>query len=199
MKTARRERYTDQTDEVLVQCVMQHDVDAFEVLYDRHASKLYALLRRMVHDKHAAEELLQETFWCSWQKAEQYSGAGTCAAWLHCIARNKALDHLRRQKVCTEFLVATLEPFEALPQLQEQSMQQAFEQKWTRQQVQQALTDIPTEQRLCLQLAYFEGLTHQAIAQQTHTPLGTIKTRVRSGMQKMVRALHGAGYSPSTA
>ncbi len=185
----------DHADEVLLQFVMQQDVDAFEILYDRHGSKLYALLRRMVHDKRVAEELLQETFWCIWQKAEQYSGTGTCAAWLHRIARNKALDHLRRQKVGTELFVATLEPFETLPQLQEDSTTHEFERKWTHQQVQQALVDIPSEQRHCLELAYFEGLTHQEIAQQTNTPLGTIKTRVRSGMQKMARALLGAGYA----
>ena len=198
MRTASREQYADHADEVLLQFVIQQDVDAFEVLYNRHASQLYGLLQSIVRDTHVAEELLQETFWRVWQRAEQYSGVGTGAAWLHCIARNKALDQLRRQKASTSLLTDTFEKFEASPLLQQRSAEHEFEQSAMQQQVQQALANIPTEQRLCLEMAYFEGLSQQEIAQQTNVPIGTIKTRSRIGMKKLARSLVGAGYIQNT-
>ncbi len=90
MRTASQEQYAKQADEVLLQFVIQQDVDALEALYDRHASHLYALLRRIVRDEHVAEELLQETFWRVWQCAKQYSGVGTGAAWLYRIAAQQS-------------------------------------------------------------------------------------------------------------
>ncbi len=84
--------------------------------------------------------------------------------------------------------------FEASPLLQHQSAEYEFEQSAMRQQVQQALANIPTEQRLCLELAYFEGLSQQEIAEQMHIPLGTIKTRARIGMKKLANSLVSAGY-----
>lgn len=194
MRTGYKEQYAACADEVLLQFVMQEDMDAFEMLYDRHAPKLYALLRRIVLDESIAEELLQDTFWRIWQKAEQYSGAGSGAAWLHRLARNKALDQLRRQKVRSSSLIDAIETFEALPQLQQHSAEREFEQEWTNQQLHQALATIPSEQRLCLELAYFEGLSQQEIAQRTHTSIGTIKTRTRIGIKKMKRCLLGVGY-----
>ncbi len=74
------------------------------------------------------------------------------------------------------------------------SAESEFEQNLTRQQVRQALEHIPREQKLCLELAYFEGLSHQEIAEQTDTPLGTIKTRIQIGMKKLERELLGRGY-----
>jgi len=88
-----------------------------------------------------------------------------------------------------------LENFESSLFLGQPSVESEFEQVWTQQQVRQALNQIPNEQRLCLELAYFEGLTHQEIAEQMATPLGTIKTRIRIGMEKVERWLLGNGYA----
>ena len=190
------EGYVNCSDEILLQSVMLKDVGAFETLYDRHAPLVYNVLLRIVCDATMAEELLQDTFWQVWQKAEQYSGTGVGLAWLHRIARNKAIDQLRRQRGRLSVMLVEPELCEWSPTLQQQSAESEFEQAWLRQQVQQALAQIPQEQRLCLEMAYFEGLSHQEIADQVQAPLGTIKTRIRIGMQKVERWLLGSGYTP---
>lgn len=193
LRTERGEQDAGRSDEVLLQAVTQKDSSAFQVLYERHAPIVYNLLICMVRNQSVAEELLQDTFWQIWQKAEQYSGSGAGVAWIHQIARHKALDQLRCQKVRPAILADDLETLEwALPQ-HEPSAESEFEQNWTRQQVRQALDHIPREQHICLELAYFEGLSHHEIAEQTHTPLGTVKTRIRIGMEKLERELLGRG------
>ena len=193
LRTENREQEAGRSDEVLLQAVTQKDSSAFQVLYERHAPIVYNLLICMVRNQSVAEELLQDTFWQIWQKAEQYSGRGAGIAWIHQIARHKALDQIRGQKARPAILTEDLETLEwALPQ-HEPSAESEFEQNWTRQQVRQALEHIPREQRICLELAYFEGLSHHEIAEQSNTPLGTIKTRIRIGMEKLERELLSCG------
>ncbi|CAN5576276.1 hypothetical protein BH10CHL1_BH10CHL1_39240 [soil metagenome] len=181
------------SDEILLQAVTKKDSRAFELLYDRHAAFVYNLLVCIVRNEGMAEELLQETFWQVWQKAGQYSGIGAGVAWIQQIARHKALDHLRGQKARPAILANDFDALEWALRY-EPSAESEFEQNWTCQQVRQALEHVPCEQRLCLELAYFEGLSHQEIAEQTNTPLGTIKTRIRLGMKKLERELLGRGY-----
>src|SRR4029453_1248326 len=99
------------------------------------------------------EELLQEVFWQVWQKAEQYEGAGTMAAWLYRVARNKALDHLRQVRTRPQPAPTELETLERSPRFSTNSAESEVEQSWRRQQVTQALDSIPSDQRLCLELA----------------------------------------------
>jgi len=198
MSTIGNERYTECSDEVLLQAMVQKDVRAFEALYDRHAPVVYNLLLHIVRNESLAEELLQDTFWRVWQKIDQYSGLGAGAAWIHQIARRKALDQLRRQKTKLSLRGNELESHTWSPLLHQLSAEREFEQGWVRQQVYQALEQIPQEQRLCLELAYFDGLSQQEIAQQTQTPLGTIKTRIRIGMEKVERWLLGRGFACET-
>lgn len=197
MLTRLRNPYINDADELLLQAIGQGEVGAFEALYDRHAPMLYSLLIRIVRDDNVAEELVQDTFCQVWQKAQQFNGTGSVLGWLRRIARNKALDQLRRQKVHSPVKTENLEHFESSLLLGRPSVESEFEQAWTQQQVRQALNQIPNEQRLCLELAYFEGLTHQEIAEQMETPLGTIKTRIRIGMEKVERWLLGNGYGSS--
>jgi len=195
MSTVGNEQYMDCSDEVLLQAMGQTDVRAFEALYDRHASVVYNLLCQIVRDESLAEELLQDTFWQIWQKIDQYSGLGAGVAWIHQIARHKAFDQLRRQKTKLSLRGNDLELHTWSPILHQPSAEREFEQGWVRQQVCQALAQIPQEQRLCLELAYFDGLSQQEIAQETQTPLGTTKTRIRIGMEKVERWLLGRGFA----
>lgn len=195
MLTRLHNPYMNQADELLLQAIGQGEVGAFEALYARHAPMIYSLLIRIVRDGNVAEELVQDTFCQVWQKAQQYNGTGAVQGWLRRIARNKALDQLRRQKVHSPVPTENLENFESSLFLGQPSVESEFEQVWTQQQVRQALNQIPNEQRLCLELAYFDGLTHQEIAEQMATPLGTIKTRIRIGMEKVERWLLGNGYA----
>lgn len=187
------------TDECLLQQIKQKQPQALAVFYDRHAAAVFGLALRMVRNHDVAEELLQETFWQVWQKAEQYSGAGPVAAWLLRIARNKALDELRRQQARPRGSYAQFDRLDRSPVHQTPGVEHQLEQSWTRQSLAHALAQIPTEQRRCLELAFFDGLSHNEIAQQTRTPLGTVKTRIRSGMARVERALRGIGYLESYA
>jgi len=194
MPTKGSEVYAHQPDDILLQLVHRKDARAYEALYDRHAQVVYNLLMRIVRDGHTAEELLQEVFWLVWQKAEQYEGAGAVAAWLYRIARNRALDHLRQQRTRPRAAAHETEALERVPRLFVSSAESEVEQSWRRQQVMQALEGIPGEQRLCLELAYFEGMSQREIAEQTRIPLGTIKTRMRIALEKLERSLRAVGY-----
>lgn len=187
------------TDTELVQLISAHDTVAFATLYDRYAAMLYSLLLRIVRDQKTAEDLLQESFWQVWQKAEQYAGTGTVAAWLLRIARNKAFDELRYQRCRPQFqeFQELQETGACWPIDQSISLEQQLLQECIVQAISQALATIPTEQRRCLQLAFFEGLSYNAIAELTNTPLGTIKSRLRIGLAKVEHLLRGMGYQAS--
>jgi RNA polymerase sigma-70 factor, ECF subfamily len=150
---------------------------------------------RIVRDQQLAEELLQESLWLVWQRAEQYGGAGSVAAWLHRIARNRALDQLRHLQARPQRRPEEISVLDASPALQQPSAAHEAETAWRQQQLYLALSSLPVEQQQCLELAYFDGMSQREIAEQTNTPLGTIKTRVRMGMEKVERLLRAAGLT----
>jgi len=193
MQPKSKDAYQGYSDEMLLQLVNGKDLWAYEILYARHAQSLYSLLIRIVREPTTAEDLLQETFWQIWQKSEQYSEKGSVAAWLHRIARNKGLDQLRSTKArpSTTNDLGTVEQSTVYAYA---SAEQAVEQRLKQQHVVQALESIPSEQRVCLELAYFEGMSQREIAEHTSTPLGTIKTRMRIGLEKVGRLLRASGY-----
>lgn len=185
------------SDEILIQRISRRNSEALEILYDRHAQTVYNLIVRIVRDPASADDLLQETFWQVWQKASEFSGRGPAAAWLYRIARNKSLDALRRQQARPQPVLTTTPEAEAtlwagLPAA-DPSPERVVTEHQLRDQLRYALRQIPSEQRHCLELAYFEGLTQQQIAAQTAVPLGTVKTRLRMGLAKVGRIFRGVG------
>jgi len=185
-------------DELLLQRIAQQDADALAELYDRYAQIVYNLIVRIVRDTGTADEILQETFFQVWQKAGEFSGRGAAAAWLYRIARNKSLDQLRRQKARPQSEETASEEAEAalwdsLPS-DHVAVEQDIARRWDHEYLRQALAQLPAEQRLCLELAYFEGMSQQRIADHTNTPLGTVKTRLRSGLEKLERIFRSTGY-----
>ncbi len=186
------------SDEVLLQRISERDADALEELYNRHAQVVFSLSVRIVRDSALADEILQETFWQVWRKAEAYRGAGAAAAWLYRIARNKSLDQLRRKSARPQPVLSASEAEDEVMWASLASggaeVETVAERNWDLQHVREALAGIPAEQRLCLELAYFEGMSQSQIASFTDTPLGTTKTRIRSGLQKLERILRTAGY-----
>ncbi len=194
MQPSTIDKYRTYSDETLLRLISRKDLMAYETFYDRHAQIVHNLLKRIVHDAATAEELLQETFWQVWQKSEQYAEKGAVAAWLNRIARNKALDQLRHDKARPRISSDEFEILEQSVPHAYEGAEKAVEQRMQQQQVNQALENIPGEQRLCLELAYFEGMSQSQIAEYTSTPLGTIKTRMRIGMEKLERLLRASGY-----
>ncbi|MEZ4673717.1 MAG: sigma-70 family RNA polymerase sigma factor [Caldilineaceae bacterium] len=198
-------RHTDvQTaDEELLQRVAQQDVAAYELLYDRHTQAVYSLILRIVRQPNRAEDLLQETFWQVWRSASAYRGEGAAVAWLLRVARNRALDELRRQKARPQADESVGDDQARVDQM-ERAMAQAapledavattVARRWNQQQVQLALAEIPADQRLCLELSYFEGMSQREIAEYLNLPVGTIKSRMRIGMEKLEYQLRIIGF-----
>jgi len=176
---------------MLLQMVAQRNLAAYDLLYRRHAQVMYNLITRIVRDPVTAEDLLQDAYWQIWENANQYRGSGAALAWMMRVARNRALDQLRRQRVRPPTVSDDAEEVENLAA--STTTEEAVEIQMRRAQVQRALESIPEDQRLCLELAYFEGLSQREIADQTNMALGTIKSRIRIGLEKVERLLRGSG------
>lgn len=186
------------TDEALLQNIANQDAAALELLYDRHAQTVFNLISRIVRNPAIADELLQETFWQVWKQADRYRGEGSAAAWLYRIARNKSLDQLRHAKARPQPVQTNSEADEQAVWVQlpaeNAAVERQVEQGQDGRAVHQALQEIPAEQRQCLELAYFEGMSQRQIAEYTATPLGTVKTRIKMGLSKLERFLRAKGY-----
>ncbi len=165
-------------DVALIERILSRDADAVGELYDRHSRMLYGLILRILRNRGEAEEVLQEVFVTVWNRAETYDAAiGSPAAWLVRIARNRAIDRLRAN--ATRVRAVESVPFE--PQLSENPETSAWlgEQQRT---VARALEAIPREQRELIEEAYYLGLTQSELAERHKLPLGTVKTRIRTGL-----------------
>lgn len=182
------------SDTELMGRIVQQDDSAFEALYDRHSTTVYSLILRIVRDSARAEELAQETFWQVWTRAEQFQGAGAVAAWLNRIARNKALDELRRRKSRPQPSDQGEQRLAEIAAPSSNQVEQQVDRSWNRLTVADALAAIPPEQRSCLEMSYFDGMSQREIAAKLDVPLGTIKTRMRIGLEKLERSLRAAGF-----
>lgn len=169
-------------DEDLVVQVARGYRQAFIALYDRHASRVFALAMRMLGEQMAAEEVTQDAFLKLWTRADTYSPhKGSLVAWLLTITRRTALDHLRLEKRRPDF-ENPKDPQEAwhlLPDVHSSTQ----ESRW--RSLYFAVQDLPEEQRQVIELAYYQGLSHRQIAEYLDIPLGTTKTRMRLGMEKL--------------
>jgi RNA polymerase sigma-70 factor, ECF subfamily len=165
------------------------DADALEALYRRHGPRAMGVALRVLRQRSDAEEVLQETFIEVWRRAREYSPSrGTVEAWLLTIARTRAIDRLRSRAARGRMVEAkSAEPTESGPKLPD-ALSAAAEDA---QRVQAALLSLPSEQRMALELAYWEGLSQTEIAKRTGQPLGTVKTRVRLALLKLAGLLAG--------
>ncbi len=182
------------SDETLAGRVAQRDMAAFELIYDRYAKSVYALAAHLLG--HAeAEEVVQEVFLRLWHKAGQFDPArGFFNTWFMAIARHHVLDELR-QRSQQQRLVAAEEIDQLLAEAADPAAN-VEEQAWLRERgntILDALQSLPAEQRRVLVLAYFGGLSQSAIARHLGWPLGTVKKRVRLGLQKLRASLAQQG------
>jgi RNA polymerase sigma-70 factor (ECF subfamily) len=177
-------------DAFLVDCIVRDaDESAFSKLYDRHAPLLYGLACRMLGRKSEAEEILQEAMLQFWNKAADYDAKkGSLRAWLVVLTRSRCLDRMRRRSVVQRNEVQmpenVLEPVDDALMAPEE-----MEQAEARVAVQNALNALPAAQRKVLESAYFEGMSQSEISARTGEPLGTVKTRMRLGMIKLMELL----------
>ncbi|HTX16323.1 MAG TPA: sigma-70 family RNA polymerase sigma factor [Candidatus Baltobacteraceae bacterium] len=173
------------SDAALIEKVMQRDENALAALYDRYGAMLSSVLNRILRDNQAAEEILQDIFLQLWRMPSRFDASrGSLPGWLLVIARNRAISRLRRHNPAAGGELAENSVACAI------NIESAAAQKQLLDRVKSALDRLPAEQRACVELAYFEGLTHSEIAARTGEPLGTVKTRLRSGVETLKRALH---------
>lgn len=174
-----------QLDAKLLARVAAGDEVAFGALYDRFSPGLYSFILKMVHDEKEAEDILQEGFTHIWRRASTYDPERSSPfTWAVMILRNKAIDRLRvrmRQDRTVEKVTVELGGVAETAEAAGGEVERREE--GTR--VRTALTQIPEDQKQALELAFFTGLTHEQIAQQLDTPLGTIKARIRRGLLKL--------------
>jgi RNA polymerase sigma-70 factor, ECF subfamily len=176
-------------DAPLLARVVRGDGAALKTLYDRHGARVLAVALRVLSAASEAEEIVQETFVEVWRRAREYDERrGGAAAWITTIARNRAIDRLRKRGSTARTASAAAEQPVAPPPSPLEDVELRIE----RERIGVAMAALPEEQRRSIELAFFEGRTHQEIAELTGTPLGTIKTRVRLGMEKLAALLRGS-------
>lgn len=186
--------YAELDDAALIALVSRRDESALAMLYDRYSRLVYSVAFRVVGHRQLAEDVTLDTFQNVWQAAASFhQDRGRFVTWLMSVTRHRAIDELRRLGVRPEGNTVELDNELANSPLFSESVEErvVFDQRRT--VVRRALAELPEAQRTALELAYFGGLTQQEIAERLDTPLGTIKTRMRMGMQKLRRALEQSG------
>jgi RNA polymerase sigma-70 factor, ECF subfamily len=177
----------DASDEQLLERIATRDEHALATLYDRYRAFAFAVAMRVVSDPARAEDVVQDAFLSVWRRAATYSTTrGSVRTWLASIVRNRAIDVVRATR---EHAVDAQDPVlqalhDTAPGVHDQ-VAASLDGEETRR----ALGELPREQRQAITLAYFAGLSHTEIAGRTGLPLGTVKSRVRLGLQRMRQSL----------
>ena len=174
------------SDEALINALAEGAEWAMEPLYERYNRMLYSLVYRMVADHQVAEDLLQEAFLSVWRRASSYSPqSGAVRSWLISIVHHRTIDYLRAVRRRAGLKEVTWEEVEqdertAFPDVWEEALRSVQS-----GQLRAALMNIPSEQRMVIELAYFQGWTHSEIAEGCEIPLGTVKARMRLGLSRL--------------
>ena len=176
--------HTVESDEYLIYAIGARNEEALRELYARYSRSAFSLARRIMRSETDAEDVTQEVFVKIWQKALDYAPArGTVSTWLMTIAHHASIDALRRRS--SRDTVQTEDgELERAPDLRvdvDNTLENVM--------VTEAMNGLTSEERLLIDLAYFEGLSHSQLATRTGLPLGTIKSRIRVGLQKLRSSL----------
>lgn len=177
-------------DVTLLERIAQRRVDAFEELYRRHAPVVASVAHHVCRDEHCAQEITQSTFLLLWTRARTLaSRSGAVRAWLVVVARNAARDQLRRGSVRRRSV--EVDVLDAPESQDDPAARVVVDER--RSDIRLALAALREDQRVVIELAFFGGLSQSEIAAVLHTPLGTVKSRVRLAMQHLRSALHEHG------
>jgi RNA polymerase sigma-70 factor (ECF subfamily) len=172
----------DPSDDLLLERVRGSNEQAMADVFDRYGGMVYSVALRMLKDPGQAEDVMQEIFFQLWRKPDAFvQGRGSLCGWLMVLARNRAIDMIRRRK-------PTDSPDDVVL-LSNTNLASDTERNVLMEKVRVVLKDLPPEQQKALDLAYFEGLSHSEIAERTGDPLGTVKTRIRLALSGLRKAL----------
>ncbi len=169
-------------DGQLLDRVRRGDEQAMGAIYDRYSKIVFSVALRVLRDAASAEDVLQDVFLGLWRRPETFVAArGTLGGWLAVVARNRAIDSLRRKRPSEQIEEVSLaSSFDLAEEAQRNILMQ---------RARDIIQQLPYEQRKTLQMAYFDGLTHSEIAEVTGDPLGTVKTRIRSALLTLRKEL----------
>lgn len=188
--------YQEFSDEALILAIASKEVWAMSPLYQRYNRILFSLAFHMVSDHQIAEDLLQDAFFAVWRHADSYSPqSGSVRAWLLSIIHHRTIDYLRGVRRRASMKDTTLEDVEQDERL---AFPDVWEEAWRLVQsshIRTALLKLSPEQRQVIELAYFEGWTHSEISEEYQIPLGTVKARMRLGLNHLKRTLEQMGVS----
>jgi RNA polymerase sigma-70 factor, ECF subfamily len=173
-----------ETDADLLVRVADRDREAFDLLYSRYVRSIFGLAMRRLRDRHRAEDAVQETFAAVWRSAASYRPErGPAAPWLYAVARNAIVDRLR----------ARTEPASEVPEMvsSEAGPADRAEASFVSWRVHRALEELPEKEREVIELAYWSEMSQSEVADYLNIPLGTVKTRTRSGLSRLAELLEG--------
>jgi len=177
-------------DEALMKAISRRRYDALAELYDRHGKRLRATIDGVVHEEGEADDVLQEIFIQIWEEAARYSPkAGKPLGWMVTIARRRAIDRLRRRQAYSRARERYQKRVTHETSNSTRQANEVFMLNDLRHFLKECMRILPRLQREALELAFFKGLSHREIAAATHAPLGTVKTRLELGLQKLTHAL----------
>jgi RNA polymerase sigma-70 factor (ECF subfamily) len=173
-----------------MKAMAERQASALALLHDRHAPTLFALCLRILRNAEEAEEVLEDVFWQLWQRAGQYDpGRGSVIAYLVTLARSRAGERVRRRarrgrlrRAVPDELVA--DAVLSVPGHAATPLHEALSRE-RRERIRAALGALPAPQRVALELSFLEGLSHPEIAERLGEPLGTVKTRIRTGLLRL--------------
>src|SRR5690348_9643997 len=169
-------------DAALIAGIRVGDQSAMADLYDRYAGVVYGVSLRVLANTTAAEDVVQEVFLQLWRNPQSFDAErGRLAPWLAVISRNRAIDVLRKRPI--------EEDITELPISTGVNLEDEAAERMAISKVREAFAQLPQDQRRLLEMAFFEGMTHSEIAHKTGEPLGTVKTRIRSGLLAVRKAL----------
>ena len=186
------------TDDQILAALAQRDLRALEDLYDRYSKVAYSLAYRIVGDRGNAEDVVQDAFLSVWRQAGSYKRErGAVRTWLMSIVHHRSIDRLRSGASSANTI-----PYEELPESREETTKPSiWQQAWNNvrgDMIRRALERLPVEQKKSIELAYFSGYTQAEIAELMGVPLGTVKGRMRIGLQKLRTMLEGLEIGASS-
>jgi len=171
------------SDEHLLHCIAQGDQEAFLLLYDRFAPRVFGLVVKVMGRRPEAEDVMQEVMWEAWNRAARYDpNLGSPTTWLLLMARSRAIDAIRKLRAAAGAIEErgqrqrdaqnSTPPDSSLPDVADPRLRAA-------------LDALPPDQRVVIALAFFRGLTREEIAASLSIPVGTVKTRIRLGVKRL--------------
>ena len=169
-------------DGFLLRAIQRGDEGAMATIFDRYSRVVYSVALRVLRDPAAAEDVLQDIFMQIWRKPDSFvSTRGSLGGWLAVVARNRSIDSLRRRKPSDSVEdIVLASPF---------NLAEDSERTVMMERARGVITGLPVEQRKVIEMAFFDGLTHSEIAELTGDPLGTVKTRIRTALLVLRKAM----------